>query len=54
MASQGQRMRDAIIVEAVRTPVGKRNGGLSGAHPVGPPAPELRSVAGADPDLELP
>ncbi|MCW2706527.1 MAG: hypothetical protein JWM22_369, partial [Frankiales bacterium] len=22
-------MRDAVIVEAVRTPVGKRNGGLS-------------------------
>ena len=27
-------MRDAVIVEAVRTPVGKRNGGLSGVHPV--------------------
>jgi acetyl-CoA acyltransferase len=26
-------MRDAVIVEAVRTPVGKRNGGLSGVHP---------------------
>jgi len=25
-------MRDAVIVEAVRTPVGKRNGGLSGIH----------------------
>ena len=25
-------MRDAVIVEAVRTPVGKRNGGLSGMH----------------------
>lgn len=25
-------MRDAVIVEAVRTPVGKRNGGLSGVH----------------------
>jgi acetyl-CoA acyltransferase len=24
--------RDAVIVEAVRTPVGKRNGGLSGVH----------------------
>ncbi len=27
-------MRDAVIVEAVRTPTGKRNGGLSGIHPV--------------------
>ena len=26
-------MRDAVIVQAVRTPVGKRNGGLSGIHP---------------------
>ncbi|OHV65364.1 thiolase family protein [Pseudofrankia sp. BMG5.36] len=26
-------MRDAVIVEAVRTPVGKRNGGLSSVHP---------------------
>jgi len=26
-------MRDAVIVDAVRTPVGKRNGGLSKAHP---------------------
>ncbi|WP_167099538.1 thiolase family protein [Mycobacterium sp. DL592] len=25
-------MREAVIVEAVRTPVGKRNGGLSGVH----------------------
>jgi acetyl-CoA acyltransferase len=25
-------MRDAVIVEAVRTPVGKRNGGLAGIH----------------------
>jgi acetyl-CoA acyltransferase len=27
-------MRDAVIVEAVRTPIGKRNGGLAGVHPV--------------------
>ena len=27
-------MRDAVIVEAVRTPVGKRKGGLAGVHPV--------------------
>jgi acetyl-CoA acyltransferase len=26
-------MRDAVIVEAVRTPVGKRKGGLAGVHP---------------------
>lgn len=26
-------MRDAVIVEAVRMPVGKRNGGLSGLQP---------------------
>ena len=26
-------MREAVIVEAVRTPVGKRNGGLSALHP---------------------
>ncbi|MDQ3772758.1 MAG: acetyl-CoA C-acetyltransferase, partial [Actinomycetota bacterium] len=26
--------RDAVIVEAVRTPLGKRNGRLSGRHPV--------------------
>jgi acetyl-CoA acyltransferase len=27
-------VRDAVIVEAVRTPIGKRNGALSGVHPV--------------------
>lgn len=27
-------MREAVIVEAVRTPVGKRNGGLAGVHAV--------------------
>jgi acetyl-CoA acyltransferase len=27
-------MPEAVIVEAVRTPVGKRNGGLAGVHPV--------------------
>ena len=26
-------MRETVIVEAVRTPVGKRNGGLSGCTP---------------------
>jgi acetyl-CoA acyltransferase len=27
-------MREAVVVEAVRTPIGKRNGGLAGVHPV--------------------
>ena len=27
-------MPDAVIVEAVRTPRGKRNGSLAGTHPV--------------------
>ncbi|MCO1653627.1 thiolase family protein [Pseudonocardia humida] len=47
-------MRDAVIVEAVRTPVGKRNGGLSGVHPVNLSAHVLNSVAersGVDPAL---
>src|SRR5437879_6063267 len=26
-------MRDAVIVDAVRTPIGKRNGALAGVHP---------------------
>jgi len=47
-------MRDAVIVEAIRTPVGKRNGGLSGVHPVDLSAHILRSLAdrtGIDPAL---
>ena len=47
-------MRDAVIVEAVRTPVGKRNGGLSGVHPVDLSAHVLTSLverAGVDPAL---
>ena len=47
-------VRDAVIVEAVRTPVGKRNGGLSGVHPVSLSAHVLRSLAersGIDPAL---
>src|SRR5207237_199931 len=27
-------VREAVIVDAVRTPIGKRNGALSGVHPV--------------------
>jgi acetyl-CoA acyltransferase len=47
-------MRDAVIVEAVRTPVGKRNGGLSGVHPADLSAHVLNSLverAGLDPAL---
>ena len=39
-------MRDAVIVEAVRTPVGKRKGGLSGVHPTDLSAHVLESLAG--------
>jgi acetyl-CoA acyltransferase len=45
-------MRDAVIVEAVRTPVGKRNGGLSGVHPAELSAHVLNNLvqrAGVDP-----
>ncbi len=37
-------MRDAVIVEAVRTPVGRRNGVLSGVHPVDLSALVLREL----------
>ena len=37
--------RDAVIVDAVRTPVGKRNGSLSGWHPVDLSAHVLRALA---------
>ncbi|MER7014729.1 acetyl-CoA C-acyltransferase [Saccharopolyspora sp. NPDC000359] len=45
-------MRDAVIVEAVRTPVGKRNGALSGIHPAELSARVLSALverAGIDP-----
>ena len=45
-------MRDAVIVEAVRTPVGRRSGGLSGVHPVDLSAQVLTALAertGIDP-----
>lgn len=49
-------MRDAVIVGAVRTPVGRRDGGLSGVHPVDLGAgvlQALRERAGFDPaDVE--
>jgi acetyl-CoA acyltransferase len=47
-------MRDAVIVEAVRTPVGKRNGGLSGTHPGDLSSHVLRTLAertGLDPGV---
>jgi acetyl-CoA acyltransferase len=52
VSAGGRNMRDAVIVEAVRTPVGKRNGGLSGVHPVELSAHILKSLArrsGIDP-----
>lgn len=45
-------MRDAVIVGAVRTPVGRRKGGLADVHPVDLSAHVLRSLAertGLDP-----
>jgi acetyl-CoA acyltransferase len=49
-------MRDVVIVEAVRSPMGKRNGGLSGLHPAVLGAEVLKEVvarAGVDPsDVE--
>jgi acetyl-CoA acyltransferase len=47
-------MRETVIVEAVRTPVGKRNGGLSGEHAADLSAVvlnELLERAGIGPDL---
>jgi len=47
-------MRDAVIVAAVRTPTGRRNGGLSGIHPVdlsGHVLQALAERAGVDPGL---
>jgi acetyl-CoA acyltransferase len=46
--------RDAVIVDAVRTPIGKRNGGLAGIHPVDLSAHVLEALAqrsGLDPAL---
>jgi acetyl-CoA acyltransferase len=47
-------MRDAVIVGAVRTPVGRRKGTLAGTHPVDLSAVVLRALAartGVDPAL---
>jgi len=45
-------VRDAVIVEAVRTPIGKRRGGLAGTHPADLSATVLRALVertGLDP-----
>ena len=47
-------MGEPVIIEAVRTPLGKRNGGLSGVHPgelLGFVQRELLTRAGVDPAL---
>ncbi|WP_029432313.1 thiolase family protein [Blastococcus sp. URHD0036] len=47
-------MREAVIVEAVRTPVGRRRGGLAGVHPAdlsGSVLNELLRRAGVEPDV---
>jgi acetyl-CoA acyltransferase len=47
-------MRDAVIVDAVRTPVGRRGGGLSGVHPADLAAHVLDALverSGFDPAL---
>src|SRR3954471_24487960 len=47
-------MREAVVVEAVRTPIGKRNGGLSGVHAADLSAVVLTELAertGLDPNL---
>ncbi|HAM03673.1 MAG TPA: hypothetical protein DCQ30_15830, partial [Acidimicrobiaceae bacterium] len=49
-------MAEPVIVEAVRTPIGKRNGALAGVHPVellGAAQVELIKRSGIDPgDVE--
>src|ERR1700692_2994849 len=47
-------MAEAVIVEAVRSPVGKRNGGLSGVHPADLSAQVLNGLVdktGIDPAI---
>ncbi|PZH18842.1 acetyl-CoA C-acyltransferase [Streptomyces sp. NTH33] len=44
-------MRDAVIVDAVRTPIGKRNGALADIHPADLSATVLRALAERN-DLE--
>jgi acetyl-CoA acyltransferase len=47
-------MRDAVIVDAVRTPIGRRNGSLKDVHPVDLSAHLLKALVarnGLDPDV---
>jgi acetyl-CoA C-acetyltransferase len=47
-------MREVVIIEAVRTPIGRRNGGLAGVHPadlLGHALTEVISRSGIDPAL---
>ncbi|MFC9515553.1 thiolase family protein [Nocardiaceae bacterium NPDC056970] len=47
-------MRDAVIVDAVRTPIGKRNGSLAGVHPADLSAQVLKALperTGIDPSV---
>jgi acetyl-CoA acyltransferase len=49
-----REIREAVIVEAVRTPIGKRNGSLKELHPVDMLAEVLKEVvarSGVDPEL---
>ena len=47
-------MREVVIIEAVRTPIGRRNGGLAGVHPadlLGHALTEVIIRSGIDPSL---
>jgi acetyl-CoA acyltransferase len=47
-------MAEAVIVEATRSPIGKRNGGLAGVHPADLSAQVLNALverAGVDPEI---
>src|SRR3979409_265129 len=53
-SQRSSAMTEAVIVEAVRSPVGKRNGGLSGVHPGELSAQVLNGLAeraGIDPEI---
>ena len=43
-------MAEAYIVDAVRTPVGRRGGGLAGVHPADLGAHSLRALTGTEYD----
>lgn len=45
-------MRDVYIVDAVRTPFGKYNGGLAGVRPDDLAAHAIRELLGRTPDLD--